>query len=511
MQHGKFFCTTLAIVLVAALWAFPALCEAGAHTSSQSGGIRLSNGLKIISVTPQREAPPPSAAIHIAAEPTPYPQPPLAGFSPLVAITTSDRRSSDDFDTEHVLVSSYVGRPLNAPADDNFVIGVADTGAMADLAAGAGAEMLGLTGRYLTASPAPIGGIGGTVDAVVTVPVGIFAAGLAAVEPDGTLDLSQVVGHTNVCAVAAPPISCGNDEEITAVVGTPLLAFYTTVIRVDQPRKVVVRGRMYIGPDVQLLDSYQPPIQEYQRRIPIELGGLTPVMTATYFGFPNLEDPLGPLEPLTPTLLSMSGFSLPTGALFYTDMGVLHGTAGPLNPLQTMRVMVDTGAQASIMSSNMTARLNLPLEPDFVTQACGTGGLVELPGYYIDYVRINAQGGAMEFAHVPFVVYDLESPEGGTFDGVLGMNFFWNRNVALEPTVGGAGFLHVSDPVPYAYIDLNFDDIVDMTDFAVFASAWRTTPADPAWNGYCDFYLDEVIDARDLQAFIDSWMNMLSQ
>ena len=99
----------------------------------------------------------------------------------------------------------------------------------------------------------------------------------------------------------------------------------------------------------------------------------------------------------------------------------------------------------------------------------------------------------------------MESPEGGSLDGILGMNFFWNRNLVLEPTVGGAGFLHVSDPVPYAYIDLNYDDVVDVADFAIFASAWHATPADPAWNTACDFFADELIDSRDLQAFADAW------
>jgi len=179
--------------------------------------------------------------------------------------------------------------------------------------------------------------------------------------------------------------------------------------------------------------------------------------------------------------------------------------------VRTIRVMLDTGAQSSIISSTVAARLNLPLEPDFTGEACGPGGLTEVSGYYIDYVRINAMGGALEFAHVPFVVVDMESPEGGPLDGVLGMNFFWNRNIVLEPTGAGAGFLHVSDPVPYAYIDLNLDGAVDMADFAIFAAAWRTTPADPAWNKQCDFFADEVIDARDLQAFADSWLNMPRQ
>jgi len=207
----------------------------------------------------------------------------------------------------------------------------------------------------------------------------------------------------------------------------------------------------------------------------------------------------------------MVALSIPTGGAFFTDMGVLSGEPGPLNPIQNMRVLVDTGAQSSIMSSNIAAKLNLPLEPDFTAQVCGIGGMNEVAGYYVDFVRINAMGGAMEFARVPFVILDMDSPEGGSLDGIIGMNFFWNRNLVLEPTSSGTAFLHVSDPMPYAYIDLNLDDVVDVMDFAIFASAWHTTPADPAWNARCDFYLDEVIDARDLQAFADSWVNMLPQ
>jgi hypothetical protein len=129
----------------------------------------------------------------------------------------------------------------------------------------------------------------------------------------------------------------------------------------------------------------------------------------------------------------------------------------------------------------------------------------------VDYVRINALGGALEFSHVPFVVVDMESSEGGSLDGILGTNFFWNRNVVLEPITTGSGYLHVSDPVPYAYIDLNFDDVVDVADFAILASAWGSTPSDPEWNRLCDFYLDEVIDIRDLEAFVDSWLAMLEE
>ena len=53
--------------------------------------------------------------------------------------------------------------------------------------------------------------------------------------------------------------------------------------------------------------------------------------------------------------------------------------------------------------------------------------------------------------------------------------------------------------------------MVDGLDFAIFAAAWRTTPADPAWNPLCDLFMDEVIDARDLEAFVDAWTNAMSK
>lgn len=471
--------------------------------------IRLSNGLRIVSVTPRRQPATVRRGLSITAEPTPYPRPPVAGFSPLVAIATSDRRSSQDFDFEHQLVSSYVGRPLNGPAEEDFVIGVLDTGSVVDLAAGEAATTLGLTGQYLSSSEFPIGGVAGTIDARITQPLGVFVAGLGAIETDGRLDLSQVVGHTNVAALAAPPIVCENGESVTAVVGTPLLAFYTSVIRVDRPRKVVVRDQVYVGPDVKVLDFYDPAPSDFPRSIPLELGGLTPVSTASYYAFPNLDDIFGEMEPLVPTLLSLMALSIPTGGAFFTDVGVLHGPEGPLNSVQTMRVLVDTGAQSSIISSNMAARLNLPLEPDFTAEVCGIGGLRTVGGYYVDYVRINALGGALEFAQVPFVVLDMESPEGGSLDGILGMNLFYNRNVVLEPTTAGAAYLHVSDPVSYAYIDLNLDDVVDMADFAILTSAWQATPTDPSWDERADLFIDEVIDMRDLEAFAESWVSQV--
>jgi len=115
--------------------------------------------------------------------------------------------------------------------------------------------------------------------------------------------------------------------------------------------------------------------------------------------------------------------------------------------------------------------LSLPLEPDFTVDVCGVAGLVtDVPGYYVDFVRINAFGGALQYSTAPFIVLDLPSPEGAGLDGILGMNFFWDRNVVFEPVLNGSGFFQVSEPVPFAFGDNDPDFHVDTTDAAYFTS-----------------------------------------
>ena len=220
-----------------------------------------------------------------------------------------------------------------------------------------------------------------------------------------------------------------------AVVGTGLLSFYNTMIRVDTPVRRTIDGQSILTPDVQILDQTAP-LPVYSRKIAMSFGGMGPATTACFYGFPDIfgggsgrhcSDDAGLWRPAV----------LPTGGNFFARVGAIEGEPGPYNPLQYMRMMVDTGSQSSIITPAMAANLNLdPASPDFTVDICGIGGLTQgVPGFYVDYIKINASGGAMEFSQVPFVVVDVPSPDGGEFDGMLGMNFFWNRNVIFEPSL----------------------------------------------------------------------------
>lgn len=463
--------------------------------------IRAGFGRTIVGIKPGSAASTPRA--QRAVTQYPHPRPRLAGFSPLIAIKTSDEGFplGHDLEFEHALQSSYVGDPLDPNADPDFVIGILDSGADINLVAGAARDTLGLVGSNLTPNTIPIGGVGGTIDAYITMPVGFFAAGLSAVDANGNLDPGALVGHSNVCGLSAPPIECGNGEALRAVVGMPFMAFYNSIIRVDTPQTVVVGGVTYTGPDVQIQDPIDP-LPAFSHRISMEFGGWSAfVTTANYYTFPP------EIIPMFPTLLSAFPGSLPLGGAFFATLHLREGDSS--NPFVSLRMLVDTGAQSSIISPGAVADLSLPFDPDFTVSVCGVGGLVDdVPGFYVDYAKLSAQGGALEFSQAPFVVLDLPSPELGALDGILGMNFFWNRNVGFEPAIDpnlgplSASF-YVSAPIPFAYGDSDVDFDVDTADAATFVSC-TTDPIGGSVNPECTHFDgddDHDVDLTDFARF----------
>ena len=55
--------------------------------------------------------------------------------------------------------------------------------------------------------------------------------------------------------------------------------------------------------------------------------------------------------------------------------------------------------------------------------------------------------------------------------------------------------------------DLDEDGDIDLSDFAIFASAWLTKPGDPHWNTSCDLSIPAgTVDNLDLAVFVENWM-----
>lgn len=479
-------------LLLAALSApFGVRADQGQPTS-----LRLANGVSITNIkTTATEATEESSTFD-------YPRPPIAGFSPLVTIAISDQRSSIDLDMEHRLHYDNLGSLQYPPPDDQFAVGLLDSGSVVNLVADPSTYVLGLTGDRLTENVFDIGGTGGQLTTIVSYPIGVFANGLGVINPGGLLDIDQLVGHSNASVLASPEISCDNGETVTAIIGTPFLSFFTTTIRASMLHTITLDGRQYFSPDVDISSPFEPSNTDYPHRIGMEpaiAGGLPP-LTAAYLIYP---DDIDDDAPDYPTMLTMAPMIPSSGGTFFANMGVLEGEPGPLNPLREIRVLVDTGAQSSIISTSVADSLNLPLTPDFTVDICGIGGLTtDVPGYYIDYIQINAGGGELQFSNAPFIVLDLQSSEG-TLEGILGMNFFWNRDIVFNPDLLGSSSLHVAAPLDLPFGDFDRDSDVDMSDFGTFQLC-LSGPDIPQLNPLCilaDADGDEDIDQDDFGVF----------
>lgn len=75
-----------------------------------------------------------------------------------------------------------------------------------------------------------------------------------------------------------------------------------------------------------------------------------------------------------------------------------------------------------------------------------------------------------------------------------------------DPNGLSSGSAYIFDDILAA--DLDGDSDVDFADFAVFATAWLTSPAQPAYNLACDLAIppDCFIDVLDLQILCHSWL-----
>jgi len=58
--------------------------------------------------------------------------------------------------------------------------------------------------------------------------------------------------------------------------------------------------------------------------------------------------------------------------------------------------------------------------------------------------------------------------------------------------------------------DIDLNGVVDMSDFALFASAWKSRFGQGHWNRRCDLQADGdlVIDTADLRAFAGDWLGI---
>ncbi len=441
--------------------------------------------------------------------------PPIAGFVPRIAVAVTDKRASDEdwVAQEH---ASVVGRHLTTSPETDFVIGLFDTGASTHVIGHAAAEWTGiLAADLLTPSSIVLAGATNSIDARVSQPLALFMDGLAAIDAETmTLDESAMVGQSNVSIVVGELPDPGKPD-LPTVIGSPMSAYFVTAINNDNPITIVQDGNDLTSPDIRFYEHGDPGIPAYENTIPINLipaGGLNVQYIIDFGAIIDFT-----FQPGSPSTI----FGIGAQSLFFANSVDLQD--GQRTAFDKQRFMVDTGAQITVISSGVGSRLGLdPANPDFEVDIQDVTGEVTIhPGFYLDSLDIPALGDWLSFTNVPVVLLDVGSPEGGTLDGIIGMNLFTNFNLVLR----GGGLLGQDPPsLEYEFIQMPLigdiapaggDGVVDVHDFAALADAWMATPASPNWNPDADLAPpdnpDGIIDINDLVVLTESWLDSNDQ
>jgi predicted aspartyl protease len=383
--------------------------------------------------------------------------PPVDGFVPWIAVSVTNK-SSGELEMEAVPQYSVVGRyPSSINPDEDYIIGLYDTGASAHVMGNASAIGAGIyNGAFISDNESVISGVSGSVTASISYPLGMFIDGLGAVDPDTLLlDRSGMMGQSNVAImVGQEPV---NNKDLPTAIGSPMSVYYTAVFYNDHPITVRRGGEVYTTPDIRIYTPDDPDIPSFPNVIPLELrplGGISVQyipdvdLTGGLGGFGDLgglDDLLGlggggasDFPPASPSVIIGNSAQ----SLFFVHSVDLYDNGR--SAIDKDRFMLDTGAQVTVVGSRMAARLRLkPDEFDFEVEIEDvTGTVVMYPGFYIDSIEIPALGDWVSFTNVPVVLLDVSSPEGGTLDGIIGMNLFTEFNLILR----GGGLSLEGDP-----------------------------------------------------------------
>ena len=439
--------------------------------------------------------------------------PPIDGFVPWIAVSLTDARSTDD-DAYAYDIDYTVGNFLTPTPQLDYAIGLYDTGASTSIMGYANADRAGAFTNNLD-GPATVELLGatGTVEATVSYPLGLFIDSTSVIkpypyDPNGIIefdDLASMVGEWNTSILLGQPPMPGAPDLPTAI-GSPMSVFYAAHFQVDQPITVTHNGQDFTGPNTTFLPWYDSSVPAYSNRVTME------VRPAGDYVAYYLWIDIYTFEyyPLYPTMI-MGGFADMQSLFFFPEVDLKQGNN---SALAQDEFMFDTGAQVTVVGSILAARLALN-NPDFYAEIIDvTGEPTIVDGFFIDSIEIPAIGEWLSFTNIPVIVLDIDSPEGGYLDGIIGMNLFTEYNFVLNG--GGLAsppyieFEQIPYHIPADIAPPGGDDKVDSQDLADFAKAYLAIPTSPNWNSKADMVSDAEINLYDFAILGKYWKQEIS-
>jgi hypothetical protein len=448
--------------------------------------------------------------------------PPVDGFIPWIAVTTTNK-GGDEMDFVARPESSITGTFTAANPQRDYTIGIFDTGASATIMSYAAANTLKLYGSnpetdLVTNNYIDVSGVTGSVPVYVTYPLGLFVDGLGAIDDfSGILYTSGMKGESNTSIIVGDDPGTSRPDLPTAV-GTPLSVYYTTTFnneieltRIRDSNGIVTS---YTAPDIHIYEPGDSRIPDYGNSLPLELRPLSALNVQYVLSMDALGALFGDImamdfsTPGSPSVIMGSG----SQSVFFVHSVDLY--EGSKKASDKNRFMLDTGAQVTVIGNRMGARLGLDHNrPDFVVEIQGvTGDIEDMPGFYLDKLEMPALGQWLTFTDVPVVLLDVASPEGGTLDGIIGMNLFVEYNLVLK---GGGIFLTDDPALEFQRIGSFCDQVgdiapaggdcvVNMQDLLEVTNQWMQ--ASGSANIAPIGAVDNIVNLLDLAVVAEHWL-----
>ncbi|HQI29188.1 MAG TPA: hypothetical protein PLT20_13970, partial [Sedimentisphaerales bacterium] len=222
----------------------------------------------------RRAQPAPAAtsrfAIATAEEELLVESPPVDGFVPWIAVSITKQRA-DDLEMEAVVETSVRGSyPTGVNPQRDYIIGLFDTGASAHVVGYADATRAGIYKGLVTTNMTTVSGVTGSVDAMISYPLGVFIDGLDAIGSTSlTLDQSGMMGQSNVAVVVGR--NPGTRPDLPTAIGSPMSVYYTTLIRNDRTITLTRNGKTYTAPEIRMYKTDDPEAPSFANIIPLEL------------------------------------------------------------------------------------------------------------------------------------------------------------------------------------------------------------------------------------------------
>ncbi|MCC7475841.1 MAG: retropepsin-like domain-containing protein [Pirellulales bacterium] len=397
----------------------------------------------------------------LVARETSAEQVPLGGFIPFVGIGLTRKFETFDSDPNGTFFiadpeSSWTGTPMGPGGTPYFDLALLDTGAATHILTQSAASASGFgiatpfsgnSDGFAGTNYQTIFGASGQVSLRIDDPLGVFAAGLSHGSSNGatlSMQTNALRGQSSFALLEGDA-----SWKLPNILGLPIAAHHSIVIRNDQPQVFQHQGRTVRTPNIEFIDRGTGSQQQISRRTNLKIRPSSAFIQGPFYvqGTGDIFNLNLHEDPASPSVLE-------NGALFVeTDL------ARGANSLNDHELLFDTGADVTVVSELTAARLGFDVlldTPDFLLEVEGAGGVTSgIPGFYLDQLKIDCVGGSFMLENVPVAVLDLPNPNdpGNVVDGILGMHLFTGRNLVIDanpaasPEGGDPPRLYISDPV----------------------------------------------------------------